>query len=724
MQGDENPATVATVRWDKPHVRAAVILNAKIPPPKKWDPEFQPPADCFCSVCLNVIEKSQILDRIGQKPDIRELPTERWPHHSNEQTLLQSAQKCCHLCSLLYMQCCKLPSGTPDGLPSGQLTLQVTYNSSLRPHQLGFGIEDAYAQLGPNSLSQYLERFMGRNKEQHEKWKTKRSAWRTTSTASETTMDLARGWLKSCQNRHKECSEQGLLPRGRPRRLLKLSKVNDYAFVKLSEVSPDEDDLEYLTLSHCWAKAPLLTLRRENYDSFLESIPIADFPQTFRDAVDITLRLGYQALWIDALCIIQDDSKDWKAEALNMGYIYANSVCTIAALSSAGSSGGCYAHRNPLAYLPCKIRTKNGTIIHLESARAGGLLAVVNPDQNMGHFDAPPLHGRGLVVQERALSPRTLYYSNGGIYWECYNVSISESDPVDCTRGYPASWKRKLGVGWILRRPELNDGSDNESGGQQGDVLTDDLALRWRTRQWHSQWWHLVEIYTGCNLTKMSDRWPAISGIAKIIKLAAESPIIAGMYRTHIMKDMQWTTTVRPANRLKNGQPSWSWLSTDGAVRLDGLALYHVGVPRYTARIMSLPSEEEAEALEKDLSNRVTNSELFLKIRAPLIKCRMCKAPTYGILGPKPIGMGTLNEEVSKLIAESQWSPDVAMDIDKSQDVWALQWTMEDSGMRGLVLRPLSEDHAKWCRIGQFYFGIRNPVENGTIGELAEINLY
>jgi hypothetical protein len=49
---------------------------------------------------------------------------------------------------------------------------------------------------------------------------------------------------------------------------------------------------------------------------------------------------------------------------------------------------------------------------------------------------------------------------------------------------------------------------------------------------------------------------------------------------------------------------------------------------------------------------------------------------------------------------------------------------MEDRGVRGLILRPLSEDHAKWCRIKQFYFGIRNPVENKTISELAEIDLY
>lgn len=45
-------------------------------------------------------------------------------------------------------------------------------------------------------------------------------------------------------------------------------------------------------------------------------------PQTFRDAIAMTERLGFQYLWIDALCIIQNSSADWMAEAACMYDVY------------------------------------------------------------------------------------------------------------------------------------------------------------------------------------------------------------------------------------------------------------------------------------------------------------------------------------------------------------------------------------------------------------------
>ena len=40
-----------------------------------------------------------------------------------------------------------------------------------------------------------------------------------------------------------------------------------------------------------------------------------------------------------------------------------------------------------------------------------------------------PLHKRAWVVQERLLSPRTLYYGLSGICWECWQQVATEGDP-------------------------------------------------------------------------------------------------------------------------------------------------------------------------------------------------------------------------------------------------------------------------------------------------------
>ncbi|KAE8448610.1 hypothetical protein EG329_009035 [Mollisiaceae sp. DMI_Dod_QoI] len=70
----------------------------------------------------------------------------------------------------------------------------------------------------------------------------------------------------------------------------------------------------YLTLSHCWGNAKVLQLTQDSLDDFLEDIPIANLPKTFLDAIFIVAKLGYEYIWIDSLCIMQDSLEDWSQE--------------------------------------------------------------------------------------------------------------------------------------------------------------------------------------------------------------------------------------------------------------------------------------------------------------------------------------------------------------------------------------------------------------------------
>jgi hypothetical protein len=54
----------------------------------------------------------------------------------------------------------------------------------------------------------------------------------------------------------------------------------------------------------------------------MKDIPWSSLLKTFRDAVDITWSLGRKYLWIDNICIIQDDQEDWRREAAAMSQIY------------------------------------------------------------------------------------------------------------------------------------------------------------------------------------------------------------------------------------------------------------------------------------------------------------------------------------------------------------------------------------------------------------------
>lgn len=70
---------------------------------------------------------------------------------------------------------------------------------------------------------------------------------------------------------------------------------------------------EYCALSHCWGpadKRPPCTTT-ENETAHFEGIDIATLPKTFREAVELTRGLGIKYLWIDSLCIRQDDKEHW-----------------------------------------------------------------------------------------------------------------------------------------------------------------------------------------------------------------------------------------------------------------------------------------------------------------------------------------------------------------------------------------------------------------------------
>ncbi|KAK0724384.1 hypothetical protein B0H67DRAFT_473649, partial [Lasiosphaeris hirsuta] len=77
-----------------------------------------------------------------------------------------------------------------------------------------------------------------------------------------------------------------------------------------------------------------LTTTKETYNIRTAGTPISDLPMTIRQAVWVTRRLGRKYIWVDSLCIIQDDTSDWEAEALKMATVYAMAAVTIVAFSA------------------------------------------------------------------------------------------------------------------------------------------------------------------------------------------------------------------------------------------------------------------------------------------------------------------------------------------------------------------------------------------------------
>lgn len=69
---------------------------------------------------------------------------------------------------------------------------------------------------------------------------------------------------------------------------------------------------------------------------------LSQMPQTFVDAISVTRHLGIRYIWIDSLCIYQDDAEDWSRESARMCAVYSNAHLVIAANRSSDCSGGCF----------------------------------------------------------------------------------------------------------------------------------------------------------------------------------------------------------------------------------------------------------------------------------------------------------------------------------------------------------------------------------------------
>jgi hypothetical protein len=195
----------------------------------------------------------------------------------------------------------------------------------------------------------------------------------------------------------------------------------------------------YATLSHCWGQASTIKTETHNLALRETSISLQALPKTFREAVLVCRKLNIPFLWIDSLCIVQDDKRDWEFHASGryfssvleavadlvlppsvMGSIFYNSTLTLAASDASNSSKGLFIPAAPDMQNP-----ELGTIALLPSF--GDNRGRVYASGPTWYRDGAPfydikrsvLQSRGWVMQERYLSPRTIHFLVGRMLWEC-----------------------------------------------------------------------------------------------------------------------------------------------------------------------------------------------------------------------------------------------------------------------------------------------------------------
>jgi hypothetical protein len=104
----------------------------------------------------------------------------------------------------------------------------------------------------------------------------------------------------------------------------------------------------YVTLSHHWDQAARMITRVDTYEKNQSVIDFKHLNTLFRDASQLCRALDIRFLWIDSLCIIQNDPKDLNNEIINMAVIYQNRLFNIVALRVPHSQGSFLRPRDSL----------------------------------------------------------------------------------------------------------------------------------------------------------------------------------------------------------------------------------------------------------------------------------------------------------------------------------------------------------------------------------------
>lgn len=319
--------------------------------------------------------------------------------------------------------------------------------------------------------------------------------------------------MSTCLKNHPRCgrsSSRGLYAY-HPTRLLDLQPNQPNVQLRLRTTHKDPPETAYMTVSHCWGTVEVLKLSRSNFEYLEAGFKLTELPRSFREAIQITRELGIRYLWIDALCIVQDSPEDWRCEAGLMGKVYENSYCNIAILDAFDSEQGCFSHRDPLLVPRITVQTDWNNALN-------GSYDLYPQDFWESHVDRSPLSRRAWVVQERILAPRTLYYGEKQILWECLELDACETYPEGVPKIYSRKWKRV----------DLDPQNFRKN-----------LAQKPELRQVMYAYWHtIVGIYSRCSLTRAKDKLVAISGLAKRVQSCLSDAYLAGLWKESLPSEL------------------------------------------------------------------------------------------------------------------------------------------------------------------------------------------
>ncbi|KAI0007861.1 heterokaryon incompatibility protein-domain-containing protein [Xylariaceae sp. FL0662B] len=359
-------------------------------------------------------------------------------------------------------------------------------------------------------------------------------------------LDFIQQWLADCQHTHGfDCNDAVS-----PVQLPTAFRVID-TYDRCVVMPPNDIHYDFVTLSYVWASASGgrdTQLKSENLDQLAHpgSLTAQEIPHLIEDAIILCSRLGQRYLWVDRLCIVQDDATSKHAQIQAMDAIYHLALFTIIALTNGSDAVG-------LPGSPNRPRPASDLGHEWQFGRQGKGFRVF---PSMGLVEDSEWNTRGWTFQERLLSGRHLFVSAQQILMCCGKYSLSGNIPLT---------PEEMSLGVV------------DQGNRQ------DLERGVRQIRYYRKYRIVVGDYSRKRLSFGSDILNAFTGITQVVGSILETDFIFGLPERFFLESLLWGPVGASRRRSDTPQiPSWSWAAWDAGVDYRPIQTfdasgYHVG---------------------------------------------------------------------------------------------------------------------------------------------------
>ncbi|KAL8709262.1 MAG: hypothetical protein Q9220_006005 [cf. Caloplaca sp. 1 TL-2023] len=360
--------------------------------------------------------------------------------------------------------------------------------------------------------------------------------------------DLLRTWIMTCNDSHSLCKtikhEWGLEHLTGPRSLRYVDTIN-----MCLRWRHWYDLAEHVALSYVWGGSQGLQLLKSNQKQLFVKGALKNtwdnIPAVIRDAIELVRDLNSENeekkiyLWVDQLCIIQDDPTDKATQVQQMNQTYFRSIGTL--IAAEGS------HSNlPLSRHNCHSFSPQHT--HQRDSASGqmikniqGLRLLAALPGSADSLSNSKWSTRAWTLQESVLSHASIEFGKNQVIFRCASEVFREDFVAEVTKegfGDMNSTGRK----WT-----------NSQAWERRVVPTED-------RDWpmtFNMYAELVEGYTGRAMTYPTDILPAFQGISQVFHAIAGWKVLNGLIEDVIDFSLLW----RPNGEIKrrfsqNGDPN------------------------------------------------------------------------------------------------------------------------------------------------------------------------